>query len=798
MSAVTQQLKDTVIYKGTVIVEEEGKVEEREGWSEGAEVCLERARLITESYKQTEGEPEVLRRAKALAYILDSMTTYIRDGERIVGNFGSSPAGIPIFPELAVGWVDKIIKGDLTKEQHKLWRDICNYWDGKCLYDRVDAVVPDSLKDYIESKTNDSLCRANYRMGILHVIPNWEKVLRVGLNGIISEIEERLKSLEADLIMHPSDYVERKNFYEAALIACRAVVRFANRFAQLAREMAEGEPDEKRAKELKEIAEICQWVPANPARTLHEAMQSFWFTFLVNGMIETRRQGLGVRLDQLLYPFYHKDVDEGRIAREQAQELMEFLLVKFEECGHFNAPSVTSTMGGTMFLVFTIGGLTPDGRDATNEFSFIMLDAAIEMKTIHTSYGLRYHSKINPELIDRTIDLLRTGIGYPAFFNDSVAIPMMVDRGIPLEDARDYCIPSCVNWGIVGKNCRNHRASEGVLNLGKCLELALNQGRDMFSGKQTGCPTPGPKTFTSVDDVENAYFEQVKFAGSKLSRICNLAQDFTVRYMQMPFTSALVDGCIERGRDLNAWTYCTFTKFVTAGNTNVADSLAAIKKFVFDERKLTMKELVDVLKTDFEGKEELRQMLINDAPKFGNDDDYVDNIMAELERRVYYVIGQYKNWWGQPYSLDGSIAGGYYPWGKRTAATPDGRKARDSFADAVLSPMAGRDHKGPTAVINSMGKVTPYWPQLTNQKFLPQFLQGDNKKMFAAYLKTWADLGNYHIQFNIVDREALLDAQVHPEKYRNLTIRVAGYSAYFVDLSKGVQDDIIARVSQSF
>jgi pyruvate formate-lyase/glycerol dehydratase family glycyl radical enzyme len=804
MSNETQKLRNTVIYKTLVGHEKPDEVEEKITWgekakAEEAKVCLERARLITESYKQTEGEPEVLRRAKALAYILDNMTIYIRDGERIVGNFASDPAGIPIFPELALDWVDKIIMENSNEEERRLWREeICSYWDGKNLHDRVSAVMPDSIKDYAEPGTNDYLCRNLFKRSIMRVTPNWEKILHVGLDKIISEIEEKLSSIQSDLGLHPSIYIDRRNFYEATLLACSAVVRFANRFAILARDMAKGESDDKRAKQLEQIAEICQSVPANPARTLWEAMQSFWFTFLVNRMIETCTVSSSVRLDQLLFPFYQNDVSERKIDREEAQELMELLLVKVDECGHLSPPEVTSSIGATMYITFTLGGVTKEGRDATNDFSFIMLDAAINMKTVHTNYALRYHPKITSDLIDRAIDLLRTGVGYPAFFSDTAAIPMILERGIPPEDARDYAIGACVSWGIPGKNQHNHRGSEGIINLGKCLELALNEGCDMLTGRQTGYATPDPTTFASLDDVKDAFFKQVEFATDKVSKISNLAQEFYARYMQMPFTSAVVDGCVERGQELYGWTYSSRTKILLAGNTNVADSLAAIKKFVFDEKKLTMQQLLNALKSNYDSQEELRQMLIHEAPKFGNDDDYVDNIMEDLQHRLYLTMNQFKNWWGEPWFPDGSLAAGYYTWAKRTAATPDGRKARDTFADGVLSPMAGRDNGGPTAVLKSMSKVSPYWPYLTNQKFLPQFLAGENKKVFSAYLKSWADLGNYHIQFNIVDKETLLNAQATPVKYSNLIVRVAGYSAHFVDLSKGVQDDIIARSAQSF
>jgi len=320
----------------------------------------------------------------------------------------------------------------------------------------------------------------------------------------------------------------------------------------------------------------------------------------------------------------------------------------------------------------------------------------------------------------------------------------------------------------------------------------------MLRGNQLGFETPDPGSFKSIEDVMDAFLTQFRFVAEKITRVDNLTREFFVQYMQRPFTSALVDGCIERGQDSVEWVYESQSLLLTAGNTNVADSIAAIKKFVFEDKVLTIGELVEALRTNFEGKEDLRQRLLNEAPKFGNDEDDVDLIMADVQHLTQKIIEEIPDYYGNPWSLDGSIAGGYFPWGRRAAASADGRKAKETFADAVASPMHGRDRNGPTAVIKSLGKVTPTWSHLTNQKFLPQFLEGENKGVFMSYLKTWADLGCSHIQFNVVDRDTLVDAQVEPEKYPYLAVRVAGYSAYFVDLSKGVQDDIIARANQTF
>ncbi|MFH1087762.1 MAG: pyruvate formate lyase family protein, partial [Chloroflexota bacterium] len=557
--------------------------------------------------------------------------------------------------------------------------------------------------------------------------------------------------------------------------------------------------DGKRRAELNEIAQICDWVPENPARTLREAMQSYWLVYMITRIIETHGQGAGNRLDQLMYPFYAKDVKEGSTTREQTQELVEFFLVKVEETGHLCVPEMhTGGAGVSMYQSYTMGGQTPDGKDATNEFSFIMIDAAIAMKTHHTNYILRYHPDINQDFVLRAIDLIRTGVGFPAVFNDSCIIPYLVNRGIPLQDARNYVIRGCVGWLIPGKANHVGRVNAGSMSLGKCLELALNQGKCQLTGRQLGCVTADPNTFKSIEDIMQAYLQQVRFAFDKLVKIDNIAQHFYVKHMQRPFASALIDDCIEKGRDCSAIPYHLLPSIMPTGTTNVADSLAAIKKFVFDEKRLTMEELLHVLRSNWQGKEDLRQRFINEAPKFGNDDDYADLIAREVHHRSQKVAEEFKDYYGFPWSLNGSIAGGYYPWGRRAGASADGRMDKDTFSDAVMSPSAGMDRKGPTAVIKSVSKIPATWPELCNQKFMPQFLEGDNKRIFAAYLKTWADMGNYHIQFNVVDKETLLDAQGHPEKYSNLVVRVAGYSAFFVDLTHGLQDDIIRRTAQRF
>jgi pyruvate-formate lyase len=412
---------------------------------------------------------------------------------------------------------------------------------------------------------------------------------------------------------------------------------------------------------------------------------------------------------------------------------------------------------------------------------------------------LRYHPKLDPNLIMKSIDCIHTGMGYPSIFNDSAIIPWIMDRGIPLEVARDYGIPVCVEPILPGKAWSLTTApSMGVLNLCKCFEIALHQGKDPLYGAQLGCVTPHSSTFKSVDDVMQAYLQQVHYVSGKMAKINRCAEVIIHQYRQRVFASTLIDGCIETGQSCMNEFYQHMAMITAVGPVNVADSLAVLKKYVFEDKRVTMEELLDILRSDWAGKEVLRQELLNKVPKFGNDDDYVDLIARDVFYKSQDEVKKHTDIHGSPLTLDGSIAGAYWVWGRKVGATPDGRKAKETLADGDGSPMASRDRNGPTAVIKSLGKISPPpWATLTNQRFMPQFLSGENKKAFAQYLKTFADLGIWHIQFNVVDDATLLDAQKHPENYNDLIVRVAGFSAYFVDLSKFNQDQILARTAQS-
>ncbi len=771
------------------------KVEDYMPYRPGVRLCIERARLVTDSYKETEGQPMVLRRARALAHFLDNMTIWIGKNERIIGNFASTPDSIITYPELFWRWLDKSIEKEykplLTDGERKELHEIHKYWSNLAVHGSERELLPEHLLPYWRYDNHGVfLWLHGGRTGVA----NYEKVFKIGLNGITEEAEARLKAISSDpeIYLDGREYLEQKNFLDAAIITMKAANRWATRYAELARKQAAEEENEARRKELEEIAAICDWVPGNPPRTLHEALQSYYFILLLTKVLDLQSPGTGDRFDQILYPFYKKDIEAGRITRDDAQELVEFLWLKENEFGDLVPPM----MEALTLRVSTIGGVTPEGDDATNEMTYIAMDAKDAIGLAQPALAVRLHSKTPKAFMDRIVKALRNNAGVYSFFNDNFYMQHLTALGIPLEDARNYAIEGCMRWIIPGK-AMGMRALGGNFALPKCLEYAMNEGIDKFSGKRWGYPTPDPRTFKSVEDLIQAYITQVKFFTGKLVAIYNLVDALDGEYLPQPFLSALMDGCIERGQDCRVYKYFAKTIIQPVGQITVANSIAAVKKLIFEDKTATMDELLDALKNNWEGREDLRQRFL-EAPKFGNDDDYVDLIARDVVQRSTDVVNGFKNIFGGHFMCDGTGGSSYFRYSGLTGATPDGRKDRDVFNDGTISPAIGTDLKGPSAVLNSVGKIDHVrtFTQLFNQKFMPQFLADEYKDNFAAYLKTWLDLNIHHVQFNVVDKEILTDARKHPEKYPRLVVRVAGFSAYFIDLAPGVQEQIIARTEQ--
>jgi len=597
----------------------------------------------------------------------------------------------------------------------------------------------------------------------------------------------------------PADYIDQKEFLQAVVISLKAVIRYARRYAQLSRQKAGKSNDPEDISRLETIAGICEKVPEHPPETLAEALQSFFLIHVVRYM-EYSTLGIGVRFDKVFGPYYENDLKNGRITHDEALVLMQLLWVKFHELGLIYSPTLSSVYGGVASLqAITLGGVDSKGNDVTNKMTYLVLETAGLMQTPEPTIAMRYHDNTPRELLSKTTDVIRTGIGYPSFFNDKALLPLLDHWGVPPEDAYDYAVSGCVYIEIPGKNIA--RRAVGGITLPGALMYALNQGIHPLTNEQVGAPTPDPLTFKSADDLMDAYIDQVRFFFKRLCIIQNTSQTLYERYLPRPYYSALLDGCIEQGKESKKWAYPSAVSdfCIIIGPTNVSDSIAAIKKNVFEDKTITMEALLQAMWKNWEGHEDIRQMMLN-APKFGNDDDYADTIAAEVQERTAAAMMESRNRFGFPCRGDGSGISATYAAGSVMPATPDGRRAGEPFADATLSPVFGMDKKGPTAVLKSASKISTIKTHnhLLNQKFLPSALEGEMKEVFIDYLRSWGELGISQIQFNVVNPETLIDAQNNPENHSDLLVRVAGYSAYFVDLSKGLQDSIIARTQQGF
>jgi formate C-acetyltransferase len=764
------------------------------------EVFSERALIVTKAYKETEGEPYAFRQAKALAKILNGHPIVICDGELVVGSKAPMPLGSPIYPEISYEWLDEeldtlSIRGEqpfhISEEVKKILREkVFPYWRGKTVRARLVEALP---KETLEAHEAGALFHYYLDRSIGHLVVNYEKVLQRGLNGVKEEIEKELENMNYE---SDEGCYKKANLLKAMATCIDATISFAKRHAAEAERLATIEKDPRRKEELLEIARMCEWVPANPARTFWEALQSFFFIHLVLNL-ETNSYAISPgRFDQYMYPYYKKDLKEGKITREFAKELLCCLWIKFNELTVVKSGG-TAKQSTTYndFQNLNIGGLTPDGENAVNELSYLILEVAAELRLPQPNLVALISNKNPEDFLVKAVEVIKLGFGQPALISDEAKTLMLLDKGIPLENARSAAINGCVEIAVPG---RHHMASGGYLNLAKCLELALNDGKDMFSGKELGPKTGGPTKFQSFEDLWSAFIKQIEYFVKLKVLYDNIAREVYGEYYPVPFTSMLVDNCIKKGKNFHQYGALYNTPLICpVGVATCADSLVAVKKLVFEERKLSMQELVDALKSDCEGQngEYTRQLLLNSALKYGNDDNYVDNICKDLVVMLSDVMRKHHNATGSFYAPNIIPTTTHIHFGSLTAATPDGRKSGEPLSEGI-SPAQGRDINGPTSVIKSVTKLplAKCYGALLNQKFNPTVLSGESGvKKFAQLWRTFFFLGGYHVQFNILSTETLKDAQAHPEKYRSLIVRVAGYSDYFVRLSKDVQDEIIKR-----
>ncbi len=779
-------------------------------------VCAERACLITRSYRETAGQPTILRRAHALATILSQMSIFIQPGELIVGNQASKPRAAPIFPEYSVNWLlhemDELSERRLDRfvideDAKSRLREACPYWVGRTHQDYVAATLAATwppellpaldLQGFHFNQVIRSVCTDN---GDGHATPHYERLLRFGLRSVVAEAMARNAALD----LSQPEAIGKRLFYQAVVTSCTAAKAFANRYADLALRLAkEGEPE--RRNELEETAAICRKVPAEPVQTFREALQSVWLLHLIL-QIESNGHSMPLgRMDQYLYPYYRADLDAGRLTREQALELCECFLVKCSELNKIRPWASTQFRSGyPMFQTVTLGGQTEDGQDATNDLTYLFLEASGNMKLPQPTVVVRVHNGTPDDLLMASArSLLAHGGGIPGFFNDEVIIPSLTSKGISLGDARNWSEMGCAEPQVMGKFLP---AARGVcyFNLLKALEVALNGGANPATGL---CPHPGRgdlTTFKSFEEVMAAYREQVEFYAKFVPLFDNITSQAFAQLNPCPFLSSVLDHRLEVGRDAAEAGGANYHLSVTQGHgtADVGNSLAAIKKLVFEERRLDAADLKEALATNFSGArgEQIRQALVNWAPKFGNDDDYVDaltkeavDIWAKAMHRLTNVRGQYGP---TTQTLTSNV-----PEGFATGATPDGRRACEPLADNN-SPAAGTDLAGPTAAAKSVAKLDHYLltcGTIFNVKMHPTALEGlDRLRKFCAFVRTFFHLKGSQVQFNVLSAEVLRDAQEHPENYRSLVVKVAGYSALFSALDKRLQDQIIERTSHSF
>ena len=772
-------------------------------------ICPERALLITESYRETEGQPMVLRRAKALDKILRSMSIYIEDEQLIVGNHASVGRAAPVFPEYAFDWVieelDQFDKrsGDVfatSEDTKEKLRGIQAYWKGKT---HQEAVYADMSEANMAAQKQNVIHRGGISMsGDGHIIPNHEKVLALGYRGLQAQVREHLQ--EKDLTQ------EQRDFYQAAEIALEATIHFARRFAELAEEMAGREKDPARKAELERIAEVNTRIFEGKAQSFHEALQVVYYCHLLM-MIESNGHSFSFgRFDQYMYPYYQADIQAGRLTNEQALELTALFFIKLNSLNKVRPWDHTEFgVGYPLYSNLMVGGMKADGSDGTNELSYLALRAMDLTRLPEPNLSVRYWAGTPRALLAESARLIREGFGMPSLFADETVIPAMMSIGLPEEVARDYASMGCVEVAIPGR--WGHRATGMTyINFGKILELVLNNGTDPASGIQlisVNGKTGRDVHFNSYDEVWQAWKKFLKFYTDLAVESDHICDRNLKVHDADPFASSLVDDCIQRGKTLkNGGGEFDFVSQSTIGTSIIADALAVIKKLVFEDHSLSFEQLRTALDANWQGAEnqKIRKLALA-VPKFGNDEDYVDELAADVYDSYLELLPDYKNErFGQGpigcgYTMSTSNISSYVPYGMDVGATPDGRYAGQPLNEGA-SPCLAADKLGPTAVLKSVSKLPNKrmaGGQLLNMKFSPNVLAGpDNLDKFIAFLEANRLLGNFHIQFNIVDSAELKDARLHPEKHPNLMVRVAGYCALFTSLIPEVQDAIIARTEQ--
>ena len=752
-------------------------------------VSIEQARIITRVYQQTEGENPSIRRAKALRASLEEMSIRILPEERIVGNRTPGVRGGVVFPETGASWVDREFETLPTRAQDRFnvheedvrafREEILPYWKGRSLEDRVRAVAGEEVDRVAKViKINQK----DHSQG--HICPNTRKWLRLGPAGLRAEAEEHLKNAPAD----------QRDFYRSIQIVMEGAQAFMCRYADLAEKLYA----EHAEASLAEVARVCRKLAEQPPETYHEALQATWFLYVILQMEGNASSFSPGRMDQYLYPYFERSMEAGMTLSE-ALELTECLWLKFNQVVYLrNSNSARYFAGFPIGFNVAIGGQNADGSDASNALSYLFLQAQAHILLPQPNLSLRMYKNSPAELLEAATRVIAKGSGMPQVFNDEAVIPALEAHGVSHEDAMDYAIVGCVELTTQG-NALNW-SDAAMFNLVKALELTLTGGVDLLTGKVIG-PNYGDLTaYKTYEELEAAFARQIDYYADKMVELIAVMDEMHARCLPTPFLSSVIDDCMALGRDVTlGGAHYNFAGVQAIQVANVADSLAAIRKFVYEEKSVSAEALLEALRSDFSGQEALRQRLIHKSPKYGNDIAAVDDIGAKWTRYFGERLKQYRNRRGGLYQMGLYTVSAHVPMGQNVGASADGRHARDPLADGGVSAMYGRDQAGPTALLKSVSKL-PYVMAsngtLLNMKFLPQFFAtqaGIDK--FTAFLRAFCRLGISHIQFNVLNEADLRAAQKEPEKYRSLTVRVAGYTAYFTELAPDLQEEIIARTS---
>ncbi|WP_243545687.1 (2S)-3-sulfopropanediol dehydratase [Pseudodesulfovibrio tunisiensis] len=776
-------------------------------------IDIERARYFTESMKLTEGQPLVLRWAKALLNCAEKMTVYITPNSLLAGRSGKLGRYGILYPEIdgdfyfTLADLDKREKSPfkITPEEVKIvLEDIAPYWKGRTYHEHLNNAMPEDLRgvtydDDSGLKSKFVVSETSSYRSALQWVHDYPKVLKRGFKDIQREAQERLDSLDHE---SPIEMWEKKPFYEAMVIVCDAIMLWSRRHADLARELAAAEENETRKAELLKLAEICERVPAEPARNFHEAVQSQWFTQMFS-RIEQKASAIisNGRMDQYLFPYYEQDIKAGVLTPEGAKELLENMWVEMAQFIdlYINPTGNEFNEGYAHWEAVTIGGQTPNGKDATNELTYLFLESKREFPMNYPDLAARIHSRSPERFIHEVALTIKDGTGFPKLINDEEIVPLYAIKGAPLDQALDYSVSGCTEARM--PNIETYTSGCVYINFATAIEMTMHNGRMLKYGSEVvGLETGDPTTFKTWDEFHEAYLKQHHNLLAKAFRQQYIVDCLRPEHFATPFASVLHDLCMDKGKDLQSQHIeggLEYSYFEFLGYGTVVDSLSAIKKLVFEDKKLTMKEVVDAINANFEGHEEVREIL-KTAPCYGNNDPYADTIARELDSVCQEFAHKYSLERGVNLDVRYVPITSHVPFGKVVSATPNGRPAWTALSDGS-SASHGADKKGPTAVLMSnyhsknnglMNRAS----RLLNVKLSPKVVEGEEgTRKVVDMIRTWCDLHLWHLQFNIVNRETLIAAQKDPDNYRDLIVRIAGYSAYFCDLSRDLQNDIINR-----